>query len=153
MLPPAIKVLMGQYNGFECLEPRIAGNAYDAWNNDYFSLVMKLKEVTDDYLNDKLEGSLPGIRGRASLLFEGGNLNPSSINCCNVKCSITGKSCVLMRCEALSSKRSVIHTIHAVFENTENGDFMPSPLSTCSCEDGSLFCSHMVAFLVMISVW
>ena len=92
------------------------------------------------------------MRSRAMLLLKGGNINPCSIQCCNVTSKIDNSSCLLLRCEALSSVRPVIHTIHAVFEDKEDGDFLSSPLSTCSCEDGSLFCSHMIAFLLVLGL-
>jgi len=152
VLPPSIKCLMGKYDGFEALEARIGNDKFDTWDRDYFTLAQLVAAVSDSYMEDKLNGALPGMRGRALLLLEGGNINPRSIVCCNVTSKIDNSPCVLMRCEALSSKRSVIHTVHAVFEAKEGGDFMSSPVSTCSCEDGSLFCSHMIAFLLLLGL-
>ena len=86
------------------------------------------------------------------LLLQGGNLNPKSVQCVNVKSKINEDSCVLFRIDCLSSQRSVIHAVHAVFKDEPNGDFQLTPLSTCSCEDGSLFCSHLLAFLEMIGL-
>ena len=53
--------------------------------------------------------------------------------------------------ECLSSKTSVIHTVYAVFEDKEFGKFMRD-LSSCSCKKGSLFCSHCIGFLYIVSV-
>ena len=152
VLPPSIKVLMGKYDGFEALQTRIANNKFDTWDRDYFTLAKLVADVSDTYMEEKLNGALPGMRERALLLLKGGNINPLSIRCCNVTSKIDNSPCVLMRCEALSSVRSVIHTVHAVFEDKESGDFLSSPLSTCSCEDGSLFCSHMIAFLLLLGL-
>ena len=143
VLPPSIKFTPGKCTGFEALDYRQAGNKCDTWNKDYFGLMKRFIDVTDGLLNRSLGESLPGISARASLLLEGGNLNPMSIECLNVKSKINDNACILLRVECLSSERSIIHTVHAVLEDEPDGDFLLSPLSTCSCEDGSLLLSFV----------
>lgn len=108
--------------------------------------------MTDDLLNAKLGAMLQNTKGRATLLLYGGNMNPKSIQCLNVTSKISCDPCIMFRCDCLSSERSVIHITRAVFKDVEGGDFLLSPHSTCSCEDGALFCSHMLAFLLLVSI-
>lgn len=107
VLPPSIKFLMGKYNGFEALEARIANNKFDSWDRDYYTVAKIVRDVSDSYMEEKLDGALPGMRSRALLLLKGGNINPCSIQCCNVTSKIDNSSCLLLRCEALSDLSSI----------------------------------------------
>ena len=81
--------------------------------------------------------------------MNGYHYNPQSIECMNVKSKIDGQYCILICVECLGSKKTrVIHTVHAVFEDR----FMLSPCSTCSCEGGALFCSHMLGCLYLLGL-
>jgi hypothetical protein len=98
---------MGKYNGFEALEARIANNKFDSWDRDYYTVAKIVRDVSDSYMEEKLDGALPGMRSRALLLLKGGNINPCSIQCCNVTSKIDNSSCLLLRCEALSDLSSI----------------------------------------------
>lgn len=57
VLPPSIKVLMGKYDGFEALQTRIANNKFDTWDRDYFTLAKLVADVSDTYMEEKLNES------------------------------------------------------------------------------------------------
>ena len=151
--PPALQLKSGKYNSFEALTFRNAGNSFDVWSKNYFPFVqLKVLKISDESLNEKLGNALKGTRRRALALVRDGNLDPKSIQCLNVQSKINGEACVLLRCDCLSSERKTVHIVNAVFKDELLGDFPPAPLSTCSCEDGSLFCSHMLALLLLVGI-
>ena len=66
----------------------------------------------------------------------------------NVKSDLEpDKQLIVFKFKCLSKERGILHTEYMVFENREGGDYIPSPASYCTCENGALFCSHMLCFL------
>lgn len=61
-----------------------------------------------------------------------------------------GEKMIATKFKCLSEERSVVHSVYMVFENKDEGDYIPSPTSYCSCENGALFCSHMLCFLYIM---
>lgn len=147
--PLALQLKSGKYNRFEALTSAF----FYVWSKNYFpSVQSKVLKISDESLNEKLGNALKGTRRRALALVRDGNLDSKSIQCLNVQSKIKGEACVLLRCECLCFERKTVHIINAVFKDELLGDFLPAPLSTCSCEDGSLFCSHMLALLLLIGI-
>ena len=93
--------------------------------------------------------SRPSIRHRVMNLYRCGHFHPKSIQCRNVESS-NGMNCVLVVCECLSSKTSVVHKVYAVFEDKPDGKYQID-LSSCSCKKGEYFCSHLIGFLYLVS--
>ena len=81
----------------------------------------------------------------------GGHFHPKSIQCRNVESS-NGMDCVLVVCECLSSKTSVVHKTYAVFEDKPDGKYQID-LSSCTCKKGEYFCSHLIGFLYLVSIF
>ena len=148
-----LEPIAGLHDAYRQITSRHAGNAYDTPNNDYFSIVAKLKPVTDDdideYLGD-MRMCRTSIRVRVKLLFEGGHYDPKTIKCRNVEAKIDGTPCIMISCKCMSSKSSVMHSIAAIFEDTEEGKYRVEE-SNCSCKKGEHFCSHLIGFLHMIA--
>lgn len=67
----------------------------------------------------------------------------------NVKSDLraSGEHLLAMQFKCLGSSRGLLHNVYVVFENKDDGEYVPSPCSYCSCEDGAFFCSHMLCFL------
>lgn len=86
-------------------------------------------------------------------LLEGGNIGLSTIKARNVKSDLRpGKNLIAFMFQCLSSERPIVHNVYMVFENSTSGEYVPSPCSYCGCENGAFFCSHMLAFLYVVSI-
>lgn len=155
VLPPELQPKQGKYTGFEALRIRDEGDEPEHWNSDILPVVKMLKKPDTEYLNRHF-GSIQngddvaGINERGFLLAQGGNFHLESACCLKVQSKITKGAMVLLRCYCLSSERSVIHSVHACFEDAEDGEVVIAPHSTCSCEDGDLFCSHLLGLLLVM---
>lgn len=67
----------------------------------------------------------------------------------NVKSDLRrkGEHLVAFQFKCLGSTRGVLHNVYVVMENKDGGEYVPSPCSYCSCEDGAFFCSHVLCLL------
>lgn len=59
-----------------------------------------------------------------------------------------GKNLVAFKFHCLSSERPVVHSGYMVFER--DGEYVQSPISFCTCENGAFFCSHMLCFFYVM---
>lgn len=76
----------------------------------------------------------------ALLLLKSGHLDLATLEAMNVsKYLVEGTQLIAIRCNCLSSERSVVHKVYAVFQDKMNGDYIHSPCSVCSCNDGMFF--------------
>lgn len=151
---PPLQPIAGSHDGFIRIKTRQGNNPYDNWNHEYFSIANKMEIITDDMIDELLgekRHCRPSIRHRVDKLFSGGFYDPKSIKCRNVESKEDGTECILICCQCLSSKTSVIHTIYAVFEDKPGGQYLLE-LSSCSCKKGEHFCSHSIGFLHVMAV-
>lgn len=90
-------------------------------------------------------------RAKAFAVLKAGNIGLSTIKVKNVQSKERpGKHLVAFTFQCLSSHRSVVHNVYVVFENNSEGEYVPSPLTYCGCENGAFFCSHMLVFLYLV---
>lgn len=151
---PPLQPIASQHDGFIAIKIRADDNEYDNWSRNYSELAMKLKGICDDYIDNLLgekRKDRPSIRKRVQLLVNGGFYDPKTIKCRNVESKADGTKCVLLCCDCLSSKTSVVHTVYAVFEDRKDGVYLLD-LSSCSCKKGGYFCSHSIGFLHFLSI-
>ena len=165
--------------GFEPLEEEAMGDDYDNWvskvsccllayvtevpsncnllsqNNNFVNKIRQLRKVTQEMINEHFGTERAQYeRDTAFVLLGGGNLG-----CCktmkvrNVKSKLAPeKHLIVFTFKCLSKERAILHTVYMVFENADNGDYIPSPASYCTCENGAFFCSHMLCFLYFMRV-
>lgn len=160
--PPEMQLTVGEYNSMEVLTHRTANNKYDTWCNDYHGVCKMVGTIDDNAVDPQVVALVPNSQRRACLLVYGYHYNPKSIRCKNVSSRINDSPCILLCVECLGSKKTwhtvngktvkLIHTVHAVFEDKPGGRFLLSPYSTCSCDQGALFCSHMLGFLYLLGL-
>ena len=119
-------------------------------NHDYFDKLKTLSPIDDDYV-DRHYGTenAQTVRERALHLLKSGNIDCKSIKVRNVKSDLraAGEHLLAMQFKCLGSSRGLLHNVYVVMENKDDGEYVPSPCSYCSCEDGAFFCSHMLCFL------
>ena len=111
-----------------------------------------LKLVDNDYI-DRHFGTERAQYERltAFRLLDAGNIDLSTVSVRNVKSKLEpNKHLIVFKFKCLSKERGILHTEYMVFENKPGGDYIPSPCSYCTCENGALFCSHMLCFLYIM---
>ena len=147
-----LKPIVGQHNAFKGVNMQQQNDEYDTWNRQYLSVVKTMQPITDSVVDGYLgkRACRPSIRKRVKKLFCGGHYNPKSITCRNVSSKEDGTKYKMFCCECLSSKKSVVHHLYAVFEDKPGGKYSRK-LSSCSCKKGELFCSHLIGFLYVVS--
>jgi len=136
----------GSHNGLKAVAPRQAVNEFDTWNADCSAPVSKLERITDDVIDGhlgKVRSCRPSIRQRISNLLRSGYYDLTSIKCRNVLSKNECEDCILICCDCLSSKSSLMHTVYAVFEDKVAGNYKIDE-SSCSCKKGEYFCSHSI---------
>ena len=111
-----------------------------------------LKTVDNDYIDRHFGTNRAQYeRQTAFRLLKGGNIDLSTVSVRNVKSkSEPDKKLIVFKFKCLSKERGIVHTEYMVFENKEGGEYIPSPASYCTCENGALFCSHMLCFLYIM---
>lgn len=120
-------------------------------------MVKRLQHVTDELVDDIFGVEWKSIRERAILLVQGGNYDLKQVEARNVGSTVSedAQDLVLIRCPCYGSERDVEHMVHMCFRDVGDGglgSFMVSPFSSCGCEDGDLFCSHMLGWLLVLSL-
>ncbi|KAL9188999.1 hypothetical protein ACHAXT_011489 [Thalassiosira profunda] len=154
MMPPSLQLEPAKWVGFEPLEELHLNDDYDDWNHDYVTKLRGLKTIDDAYI-DKHFGTERAQyeRLRAFRLLKSGCILLKSIKARNVQSDLReGKHLVAFVFECLSSERKLVHNVYVVFENGEDGEYVPAPCSYCGCENGAFFCSHMLCFLYLASI-
>lgn len=91
-------------------------------------------------------------RETALRLLKGGNVGLSTVAVRNVKSDLElNKRLIVFKFKkCMSKERGILHTKYMVFENKEGGDYITSPASYCTCENGASFCLHLLCFLYVM---
>ena len=108
--------------------------------------------MDDDYV-DRHFGSERAQYEKATAfaLLDGGNIGLSTIKARNIKSNLhPGKNLIVFKFKCMSKERGLVHTAYMVFENKPGGEYIEAPDSYCTCENGALFCSHMLCFLYLM---
>ena len=145
--------IAGAFDGFAYIRNRSAGNEYDTWSRNYLPKVQMLEKMTDATVKEKIgiRYDRHSIHERVLRLVQGGNYDVKSIQCRNVETIDSKEQCILLRLDCLSSKKTTIHQLYAVFEDKPGGTFLMD-LSVCSCRKGQFFCSHMIGLLHLLHI-
>mmetsp|Transcript_2100 Transcript_2100/g.3218 ORF Transcript_2100/g.3218 Transcript_2100/m.3218 type:complete len:677 (-) Transcript_2100:130-2160(-) len=150
VLPPSLTLEPVAWVAFEALDEDEMGDEYDNWSKGYFDKLRSLKFIDDDYI-DRHYGTKHAqtVRERALRLLKSGNIDLKSIKVRNVKSDLrtAGEHLLAIQFNCLGSSRGVLHNVYVVMENKDDGEYVRSPCSYCSCEDGAFFCSHVLCFL------
>ena len=178
VLDPSLVPEPAKWVGFEPLDDAEIGDKYDDWvsllylhslsvnqlaphsmfkyhllqNADYVTKLRILKTVDDDYIDHHFGTERAQYQRVTALeLLNGGNIGLSTTMIRNVKSELKpGEELIAIKFKCLSEERSIVHSLYMVFENKPRGDYIPSPASFCTCENGAFFCSHMLCFLYIM---
>ena len=94
-----------------------------------------------------------GVRERAWGRIVGGHLDLTTLRSTTCNCrAITGIERVrIISIKCTPSMKKVVYTIYLILR-TSDDSFLPAPASRCNCPVGRLFCSHMLAFIVLLGM-
>ena len=129
------------------------GTSIDWSDNDdtILKLIMKVQQLDDNYITNIFGERRNGIRTRALIACKSGNIDPSTLKVAEAKSKVDNEDVYLFRVFISPSLKSKPYWTTLVFKK-ETGEYVPSPTSRCDCPAGALFCSHMLAFLLMLMV-
>lgn len=88
-----------------------------------------------------------GVRKRGLSRFLSGSCNISTLKCAELQERATGTEVTCFEMMVSPSMKMKEYRLTMIFKGNE---FLGSPSSRCGCPDGNLFCSHMVAFWIVI---
>ena len=100
---------------------------------------MLMLETVDTNYIDRHYGTEHAQYERATALnlLTGSNIDLSTTSVRNVKSKLEpDKQLIVFKFKCLSKERGIVHTVYMVFENKEGGEYIPSPCSYCTCENG-----------------
>ncbi len=116
----------------------------------------------NELLNTQMSTSRNTLRKNALVRLQSGHLSIISIRVRKVSISQKKTKGFLFTITAIPSLRDKVphmehdcYTVSLCFEEQLDGnlfEFVPAPLSCCDCPKGKLFCSHMIAALLLISI-
>lgn len=88
-----------------------------------------------------------GVRKRALARFLSGSINLSTLKYTELHERATGKVVTCFEMVVSPSMKMKDYRLMMIFRDQK---FLGSPSSRCGCPDGNLFCSHMLAFWIVI---
>ena len=94
-------------------------------------------------------GRRNGVRRRALQRLTNGHFFLETLQSAKVKSRVgrdnSSKTLTLISCEVLASQRGSVYRVYLV--TNEDGHYIKSPFSRCSCTAGNFFCAHMLGLL------
>ena len=133
-----------RYSGLEVLLPASTNCQWEAID------LANLRQVrfSDKHIS-MIFGKRNGVRRRALQRLRNGHYYLDSLRSAKVKSRLDKdnktKNLTVIRCEVLASQRGEIYRVYLVIN--ENGHYIKSPYSRCSCAAGNMFCAHMLGLL------
>ena len=133
-----------------CREPII-------WNNrseDVFKAVRELRVEFDyKFIDNRFGIGRNGVRERAWGRGIGGHFDLTTLRSSDCKCrgkdGIVDVSIFSIQCTP--SMKMDAYSVHLILRKADD-TFIPGPASRCNCPVGRLFCSHLLAFVVLLGI-
>ena len=153
ILPCADIVGGGHYVNLEvltCDEPII----WETHSDIVFQQVRELRvKFNEAFTNLHFGVGRNGVRERAWGRIVGGHLDLTTLRSSTCNCrTITGIDRVrIISIKCTPSMKKDVYTIYLILR-TFDDSFLPAPASRCNCPVGRLFCSHMLAFIVLLGM-
>ena len=153
VIPSTNDEAAGHYVNLEvltCGETLIWLNA----SHEVFQLLRNLTvKFNDTFIDEHFGVGRNGVRERAWGRVNAGHFDLSTLRSSECKCR--GKDGIvnvrIFSIQCTPSMKKDAYIVHLIL--AKNGDtFMPGPASRCNCPVGRLFCSHLLAFIVLIGM-
>ena len=153
ILPCADIVGGGHYVNLEvltCEEPII----WEIISEVVFKQVRVLRvKFNEEFTNLYFGVGRNGVRERAWNRIVGGHLDLTTLRSTTCNCrTLTGIDRVrIISIKCTPSMKKDVYTIYLILK-TSDDSFLQAPASRCNCPVGRLFCSHMLAFVVLLGM-
>ena len=139
-----------RYSGLEVLLPSLETCV---WETNNLAILRKVK-CGDKYIRE-IFGKRNGVRRRALNRLRNGHFYIDTLKAAKVKSKAkygrtTPKDLYIIQCKCLASMRSNVYNVNLVVN--EEGGFIKSPFSRCSCAAGNMFCAHMLGLNLLCQV-
>ena len=121
---------------------------------DQLRLIQQLRTPLDEeFLKEYFGVGRNGVRERAWGRINGGHFDMKTMRSAVCKCRTTSgiDPVRIFSIKCTPSMKKDAYTIYLVFR-TSNDKFVPPPASRCNCPVGRLFCSHMLAYIVLLGM-
>ena len=133
-----------RYSGMEVLIP---ASTTCTWEKNDLSNLRRVR-FCDEYIL-RIFGKRNGVRARALQRLRNGHFFLDTLESAQVKKRASrddsAKELTVIRCNVLASQRADVYRTYVVVN--EDGHYVRSPYSRCSCAAGNMFCAHMLGLL------
>jgi 5'-3' exonuclease len=109
-----------------------------------------VQHIDDSYIDDVFGYDHNGIRKRAELCIQGGNLDIRTLKYAIAKREDTREDVYLFSIRVTPSVKTGVYSTSIVI--SKEGKYLGCPYSGCECPAGNLFCSHMLAVLLLFMI-
>ena len=143
----------GHYVNLEvltCNEPII----WEIHGDTVLKQVRELRVRFDEAFMDVYFGvGRNGVRERAWGRITGGHFDIKTLQSTECNCRTTDgiERVRMLSIKCTPSMKKDVYTIYLVLRLSDDS-FLPSPASRCNCPVGRLFCSHILAFIVLLGM-
>ena len=121
---------------------------------EQLSLIKQLRvRFNGEFINKYFGVGRNGVRERAWGRINGGHFDIKSMRTAVCNCRTTDgiNSVRICSVKCTPSMKKDAYTIYLVFRMSDD-TFLPAPASRCNCPVGRMFCSHMLAFIVLLGM-
>ena len=107
----------------------------------------------EDFINQHFGAGRNGVRKRALRRVHAGHFKLRTFQSADCKCQTTdGTTDVrIYSIKCTPSMKKKVYTICIILKSADR-TFLSTPASRCNCPVGRLFCSHMLAFIVLLEM-
>ena len=123
------------------------------WNVDRVELAETIQtglmKIDKTYIDRHFLGKYNGVRKRTLLLVKNGHPDLRTLKMTNATLDKCGTAVIIIAANIVGSLNSKEYEVALAF-NAATGDFIGAPSSCCQCPAGRLFCSHMLALLLLL---
>ena len=110
-------------------------------------------EFNEAFLDKHFGVGRNGVRERAWGRINGGHFDLKTIQStiCNCRTPDGIERVRIFSIKCTPSMKKDVYTVYLVLKHSDD-TFLPAPASRCNCPVGRLFCSHMLAFIVLLGM-
>jgi hypothetical protein len=127
------------------------------WDKNGQRVIEQIKDVEirfdEDFILKYFGDGRNGVRRRAWGRIVGGHFDLKTLQSTECKCLTNNgiEDVYIFSIKCSPSMKKEVYPIYLIFKKSDN-QFLQAPASRCNCPAGRLFCSHMLGFIVLLSM-
>ena len=127
------------------------------WEIDSAVVFDQIRDLTtvfdENFIEQYFGGGRNGVRERAWRRVHAGHFDLRTLQSekCNCRTQDGIESVLIFSIKCTPSMKKDVYTVFIILR-TSNDTFVQGPASRCNCPVGRLFCSHMLAFIVLFGM-